>query len=287
MPSNMARRDQRPTGAVRQTRHDPSDGDQEGQIPAANAALAKPRQSDSAAEDAPPLRRGRRRTGLELLLEHSRSSVAADDVRPAAEPGGRPGKLMAASILTSLGMGPHEAGALLEAVAAADGVHVPAAQVQHVCNWLTSAGLAVGQLANVLRAHPEALAAQPHRDWLPKVSTVWLGEVLLPNNAPNGNTLSKGLLMHHASSQWSWRMLCIPHATAMQVEFLEQLGLTIPQIERMTRRHPPWLVRGPASICLSLVTCGSTLVSASQVHFCRYLRTAALPVRMQQMCLLH
>jgi hypothetical protein len=30
--------------------------------------------------------------------------------------------------------------------------------------------------------------------------------------------------------------------SGVQIEFMQHLGLRIPQIERMIRRHPPWLV---------------------------------------------
>lgn len=71
----------------------------------------------------------------------------------------------------SLGLRQFEADALLEDVAtAADAADVLAQQVQHVCGWLTSAGVPVAELAAVLRAHPAALTAQPLREWLPKVS---------------------------------------------------------------------------------------------------------------------
>jgi hypothetical protein len=142
---------------------------------AANPAVARPRASHGVAEDAPHKVRAKRPTALELLLMKSRDGLAADTLGPAAEVGGKSGMLKAAAILTSLGMGQLEAAALLEdAAAAADGLPVSAVQVQHVCDWLTSAGVTVGQLAAVLRAHPDALAAQPHRDWLPKVCTALL-----------------------------------------------------------------------------------------------------------------
>lgn len=47
---------------------------------------------------------------------------------------------------------------------------ISAVQAQRVCGWLTAAGVPVGHLAAVLRAHPAALLANPDQEWLPKVS---------------------------------------------------------------------------------------------------------------------
>lgn len=38
----------------------------------------------------------------------------------------------------------------------------------------------------------------------------------------------------------AYRQLCT--MSGLQIEFMQHLGLSIPQIERMIRRHPPWLV---------------------------------------------
>lgn len=133
----------------------------------------QPSSGNGSSVKGPAAKKERRRSGLELLLEQSRSGAAAGSAGSSSWPGTDSAEQTATQVLTSLGMAVQEARAMLDyhQPAGEAGSSVSAAQARHVCGWLTAVGVPVGQLAPVLRAHPAALAAQPHRDWLPKVCT--------------------------------------------------------------------------------------------------------------------
>lgn len=176
-------------------RHGNSAGtsDDEAPLPGASRPAARnPSGQDAAARDQPggraasedvsllpppPLPLPRRRlAGLAAVLK-------AHDWQPlpAAHGASVAGEQTPAELLVALGLSPPEARQLLQRAAeqsppgsgGPEATHgfavISAEQAQRVCGWLSMAGVPVGRLAAMLRAHPVALRAQPEKDWLPKV----------------------------------------------------------------------------------------------------------------------